>query len=112
PLAPAKEGDVDLRCPNARSCPGQLTERVAHVASRGALDVEALGGEAAMALTDPEAGRELAAAAAAAEAGNDPHDPAALAAAEAELPPRQQPVLTTEAGLFEITADDLADVRV
>uniref|UniRef100_UPI0038600F39 NAD-dependent DNA ligase LigA n=1 Tax=Georgenia subflava TaxID=1622177 RepID=UPI0038600F39 len=111
-LAPAKEGDVDLRCPNARSCPAQLTERVAHVASRGALDVEALGGEAALALTDPEAGRELAAAARARAAGEDPHDGAALAAAEADLPPRQLPVLTTEAGLFELTAEDLADVRV
>ena len=42
-LAPAKEGDVDLRCPNTRSCPAQLTERVAHIGSRGALDVEGLG---------------------------------------------------------------------
>ncbi|HWJ85838.1 MAG TPA: NAD-dependent DNA ligase LigA, partial [Cellulomonas sp.] len=24
PLAPAKEGDIDLRCPNARSCPAQV----------------------------------------------------------------------------------------
>ncbi|MDY6054844.1 NAD-dependent DNA ligase LigA [Micrococcus sp.] len=46
-LAPAKEGDVDLRCPNARSCPAQVTGRVEHVASRGAFDVEALGEEAA-----------------------------------------------------------------
>ena len=47
PLAPAKEGDVDLRCPNTRSCPAQLIERVAHIGSRGALDVEGLGDEAA-----------------------------------------------------------------
>nr|WP_298985756.1 NAD-dependent DNA ligase LigA [uncultured Micrococcus sp.] len=47
PLAPAKEGDVDLRCPNARSCPAQLAGRVEHLASRGAFDVEALGEEAA-----------------------------------------------------------------
>jgi DNA ligase (NAD+) len=33
PLAPGKEGDVDIRCPNARSCPSQLRERVFHVAS-------------------------------------------------------------------------------
>jgi DNA ligase (NAD+) len=113
PLAPAKEGDVDLRCPNARSCPAQLTERVAHIASRGALDIEALGGEAALALTDPEAGRERVVAARADEAGHGPvPDEAALAAAEAELPPRQQPVLTTEAGLFDLTAEDLADVKV
>jgi DNA ligase (NAD+) len=51
-LAPAKEGDVDIRCPNQRSCPSQLRERVFHVASRGALDVEGLGFKAAMALLD------------------------------------------------------------
>jgi DNA ligase (NAD+) len=53
PLAPGKEGDVDIRCPNARSCPSQLRERVFHVASRGAFDIEALGWEAAIALTQP-----------------------------------------------------------
>jgi DNA ligase (NAD+) len=52
-LAPGKEGDVDIRCPNARSCPSQLRERVFHVASRGAFDIEALGWEAAIALTQP-----------------------------------------------------------
>ncbi|HEX5253069.1 MAG TPA: NAD-dependent DNA ligase LigA [Mycobacterium sp.] len=49
-LAPAKEGDADIRCPNARSCPAQLRERVFHVAGRGALDIEGLGYEAATAL--------------------------------------------------------------
>nr|WP_306901625.1 NAD-dependent DNA ligase LigA [Arthrobacter sp. B1I2] len=80
PLAPAKEGDVDVRCPNARSCPSQLRERVFHVAGRGAFDIEALGWEAAIALTQP---------------------------AEPEVPP-----LTSEAGLFNLTAEDLADVRI
>ena len=46
-LAPAKEGDADIRCPNARSCPAQLRERVFHVAGRGAFDIEGLGYEAA-----------------------------------------------------------------
>ena len=50
PLAPAKEGDVDIRCPNARSCPAQLRERVFHLAGRGGLDIEGLGYEAATAL--------------------------------------------------------------
>ncbi len=50
PLAPAKEGDVDIRCPNTRSCPSQLRERLFHVASRGAFDVETLGWEGANAL--------------------------------------------------------------
>jgi DNA ligase (NAD+) len=49
-LAPAKEGDADIRCPNARLCPAQLRERVFHVAGRGAFDIEGLGYEAAIAL--------------------------------------------------------------
>jgi len=49
-LAPAKEGDVDIRCPNAQSCPAQLRERVFHLAGRGGLDIEGLGYEAATAL--------------------------------------------------------------
>ncbi|WP_237573103.1 NAD-dependent DNA ligase LigA [Mycolicibacterium lacusdiani] len=49
-LAPAKEGDADIRCPNARSCPAQLRERVFHVAGRGAFDIEGLGYEAGIAL--------------------------------------------------------------
>ncbi len=53
PLAPAKEGDIDLRCPNARSCPAQVRGRVEHVGSRGALDIEVLGEVSAAALTQP-----------------------------------------------------------
>jgi DNA ligase (NAD+) len=52
-LAPAKEGDVDLRCPNAFSCPAQVRGRVEHVGSRGALDIEVLGEVTAAALTQP-----------------------------------------------------------
>lgn len=51
-LGPATEGDKDYRCPNARSCPAQLRERLSHVASRGALDIEGLGEKAAYALLD------------------------------------------------------------
>ncbi|MBG6180727.1 NAD-dependent DNA ligase LigA [Arthrobacter sp. CAN_A1] len=80
PLAPAKEGDVDIRCPNARSCPSQLRERVFHLAGRGGFDIEALGWEAAIALTQP---------------------------AEPEQPP-----LTSEAQLFDLTPEALADVRI
>ena len=53
-LRPAKEGDVDLRCPNARSCPAQVRGRVEHIGSRGALDIEALGEVSAAALTQPD----------------------------------------------------------
>ncbi len=80
PLAPGKEGDVDIRCPNGRSCPAQLRERVFHLAGRGGFDIEALGWEAAIALTQP---------------------------AEPEVPP-----LTTEAALFDLTPQSLADVRI
>ena len=52
-LAPAKEGDIDLRCPNTRSCPAQVRGRVEHIGSRGALDIEALGEVTAAALTQP-----------------------------------------------------------
>ena len=53
PLAPATEGDVDLRCSNSRSCPAQLRERIAYIGSRSALDIEALGYVSATALTQP-----------------------------------------------------------
>jgi len=52
PLAPAVVGDIDLRCPNARSCPAQVRGRVEHIGSRGGLDIEGLGEVAAAALTN------------------------------------------------------------
>jgi len=51
-LGPQKEGDKDIRCPNARSCPSQLRERLASLAGRGALDIEVLGWEGAVALLE------------------------------------------------------------
>ncbi|MDQ3105477.1 MAG: NAD-dependent DNA ligase LigA [Actinomycetota bacterium] len=57
-LAPTKEGDADIRCPNTRSCPAQLRERLFHVAGRGAFDVEVLGYEAAAGLLDAGVVRE------------------------------------------------------
>ncbi|MFZ2177114.1 MAG: NAD-dependent DNA ligase LigA [Rhodococcus sp. (in: high G+C Gram-positive bacteria)] len=51
-LAPAKEGDADIRCPNQQYCPAQLRERVFHVAGRGAFDIEVLGYEAATGLLE------------------------------------------------------------
>ncbi len=80
PLAPAKEGDIDLRCPNTRACPAQVRGRVEHIGSRGALDIEALGEVTAAALTQPST-------------------PA--------IPP-----LETEAGLFELTLDQLVPIEV
>jgi DNA ligase (NAD+) len=80
PLRPAKEGDIDLRCPNARSCPAQVRGRVEHIGSRGALDIEVLGEVAAAALTQPTV---------------------------PDVPP-----LVTEAGLFDLTLDDLMPIEV
>jgi len=45
-----EDGGVDWRCPNTRSCPAQLRERLFHLAGRGALDIEVLGYEAVSAL--------------------------------------------------------------
>ncbi len=50
-LAPAKEGDADWRCPNTRSCPAQLAQRLQYLAGRGAFDIEALGEKGAIDLT-------------------------------------------------------------
>lgn len=80
PLAPAKEGDIDLRCPNARACPAQVRGRVEHIGGRGSLDVEGLGEVGAAALTQPQV-------------------PAT-------------PPLVTEAGLFDLTLDDLLPIEV
>ncbi|HWK19401.1 MAG TPA: NAD-dependent DNA ligase LigA [Microbacteriaceae bacterium] len=52
-LAPSKEGDIDLRCPNSRACPAQVRGRIEHIGSRGALDIEGLGEVSAVALTAP-----------------------------------------------------------
>ena len=130
-LAPAKEGDVDLRCPNTRSCPAQVTERIAHIGSRGALDVEGLGDEAAAALTQPDAGRPEAIAALAAGARLETergtlrikaaelealHPSQRADAVEALLTERgiteQTPAIAGEGELFDLTAEDLRDVMV
>ncbi len=79
-LRPMKEGDIDLRCPNARACPAQVRGRVEHIGSRGALDIEVLGEITAAALTQPEV----------------PADPP----------------LDTEAGLFELTLEELVPIVV
>jgi DNA ligase (NAD+) len=86
PLRPAKEGDKDLRCPNSRSCPAQVRGRVEHIGSRGALDVEGLGEVAAAALTQPL-------------------EPASAPLADANGD-------VSEAGLFDLTIEDLFPVTV
>ncbi|WP_405730943.1 NAD-dependent DNA ligase LigA [Streptomyces sp. NBC_00028] len=53
PLKAMKEGDIDLRCPNARTCPAQLRERVSYLAGRECLDIEHFGDVVAAALTRP-----------------------------------------------------------
>jgi DNA ligase (NAD+) len=53
-LKPEKEGDKDIRCPNSRTCPSQLRERLSGLAGRGAFDIEALGWEGAVALLESD----------------------------------------------------------
>ncbi|MGQ4536166.1 NAD-dependent DNA ligase LigA [Dermabacteraceae bacterium P13264] len=53
-LGPTKEGEKDWRCPNTRHCPAQLRERIFYLASRKAFDIEALGWEAAGALSESD----------------------------------------------------------
>ncbi len=53
-IAPVKAQDIDLRCQNVRSCPAQLVQRLVHIASRGALDIEAFGDDTALWLADPD----------------------------------------------------------
>ncbi|MFD7316769.1 NAD-dependent DNA ligase LigA [Streptomyces sp. NPDC059883] len=52
-LRAMKEGDIDLRCPNARTCPAQLRERLFYLGGRKCLDIENFGYVAAAALTRP-----------------------------------------------------------
>ncbi|MBT1163863.1 NAD-dependent DNA ligase LigA [Bifidobacterium felsineum] len=116
-LAPAKEGDKDIRCPNVESCPAQLTERVISLASRKAFDIEHLGDQSAMALTNPEENRPGSVDTYAPNIAEiivkpgeepEPYEPVA----GLELPAEQTPVLSSEAGLFALNANDLKDVRV
>lgn len=127
-LAPAKEGDVDLRCPNQAKCPAQITERLAFIGGRGALDIEGLGDETAIALTQPEADRDEVASAlvtgdpvvladlsviqlARRDIVDLPHSDQ-MDAAEKVLPPAQSPTLSSSANLFDLTADAVQDVYV
>lgn len=86
PIAPAKEGDKDLRCTNTRSCPAQLHQRVIHIGSRGALDIESLGEESAQWLADPDRYRADALIALATGHAIELTDEEALAAHEAGWP--------------------------
>ena len=125
-LAPQKEGDVDLRCPNQAGCPAQITERIAHLGARSALDIEGLGDEAALALTQPEANRDEVAAALAAgrtvflengttlrmEKTAELTHGELIGDAEALLPSVQKPVLSSESDVFSLEAESLRDVMV
>ncbi len=110
PIAPANEGEKDWRCPNQKDCPAQVTGRIAHAASRGAFDIEALGEEAALALTNPDQRREEAAAAV--EAGHRLELENSVVTDPQNIPALQTPVVRTGAELFTLTADDLRDVFV
>ncbi|EPI42405.1 NAD-dependent DNA ligase LigA [Gardnerella vaginalis] len=116
-LAPAKEGDKDIRCPNVENCPAQLTERIINLASRQAFDIENLGEAAALALTNPEDSRPTTAEVYCKDIDKivtrrgetpKPYIPQTVL----PLPEPQKPVLKSEAGIFNITANDLRNVKV
>ena len=117
-LAPAKEGDVDIRCPNVESCPAQLTERVIHLASRRAFDIEHLGDESATALTNPEDNRPESVATYAPDMGKEIHvgpgqEPEPYQPVEGmQLPAVQSAVVSSEADIFNLAVEDLRDVYV
>lgn len=116
-LAPAKEGDKDIRCPNVESCPAQLTERIIHLASRQAFDIENLGEASALALTNPEDSRPETAAVYCPDLDkiviSQGENIAPYKPDEAlRLPPAQKPVLTSEADIFALRAQDLREVKV
>lgn len=125
-LRAESEGDADLRCLNRALCPAQLTERIEHIASRSALDIEHLGAEAALALTQPENYRDEVAAALIAghrvvledgthivltDVDHLSHGEQ-MEAANAMLPSAQDPVVTSESEIFTLTADDVKDVMI
>jgi DNA ligase (NAD+) len=58
PLARA-DGEVDWRCPNTVGCPAQRREAVFHLAGRGALDIDGLGYETAIALLGADRIRDV-----------------------------------------------------
>ncbi|MGW1160634.1 NAD-dependent DNA ligase LigA [Streptomyces sp. NPDC002519] len=94
PLRPMKEGDVDLRCPNARTCPAQLRERLFYLAGRKALDIEHFGYVAAAALTKPL----------------EP-SPDLSASHEQGAPPPPPPPLKDEGDLFDLTIEQLLPIK-
>lgn len=125
-LAYEKEDNADLRCLNRENCPAQLTERIIYIGSRKVLDVRGLGERVAKALSQPdEPSRDEAILGLAGgekvrvgdqilqleNAQSLPHAER-YRQAEALLPPRQKPILTSEADLFDLTPDDLREVYI
>ena len=139
-IRPEKEGDKDWRCPNQKDCPAQVAGRVEHAGARGAFDIESLGEESAIALTDPDTRRGEALAALA--EGHAVHLPIRDASDTEEdrfavvkngevtegtdgvpllritdvddplLPAPQRGVITTGADLFDLTPEALREVFV
>ncbi|TCD53600.1 NAD-dependent DNA ligase LigA [Alloscardovia theropitheci] len=117
PIAPEKEGDKDIRCPNSESCPAQLTERIITFGSRTAFDIDFLGDQVASALANPELDRPTSVNLYAPHMkaievidGQEPDD--YEPAEDLELPAPQTPVVQSLADLFTLSVDKLRDVRV
>ncbi len=125
PLVHQKEGDVDWRCPNAEGCPAQIVNRVLHVGSRTAFDIDSLGIEVATALCEPEHDRpDSPAVYVPPQTVHDNKWQTGIKVGPGEepepyqpveglrLPAPQKPVLSSEADIFDLTEQKLRDVRV
>ncbi|WP_018143048.1 NAD-dependent DNA ligase LigA [Alloscardovia criceti] len=117
PIAPEKEGDKDIRCPNAESCPAQLTQRIIKLAGREAFDIDFLGDQIAAALANPELDRPATVDIYAPELSKielveDEELDAYVPPEGLTLPPEQTPVVQSLADIFSLTAEKLRAVRV
>ncbi|OTA29988.1 DNA ligase (NAD(+)) LigA [Alloscardovia macacae] len=123
PIAPEKEGDKDIRCPNSESCPAQLAERIIKLGSREAFDIDYLGNQVAQALANPELDRPssvefYAPDLKAVEVKDDASGSAAgsavsyIPAEGLTLPAEQTPVVQSLADIFTLDAYKLRDVKV
>lgn len=111
-----QRGGQDIRCRRG-ILPGTVDRTHHQSGIRKAFDIEHLGDQSAIALTNPEEDRPDSTATYAPNiteivvepgAEPEPYEPVE----GLELPARQTPVLSSEAGLFSLTSADLQDVRV
>ncbi|MBR6440129.1 MAG: NAD-dependent DNA ligase LigA [Aeriscardovia sp.] len=110
-LVRSEEGEgADLVCPNREGCPAQIVGRLLYISGRKIFDIDELGEESATALAWPEKGRpspeKYLPGVKEVVAEGAPPTPSPI------LPAPQKAALSSEAGLFSLTAEDLLKVEV